>query len=425
MQTKLDDLLKDFKNQFKLTTVDEDLQLQLKVLEAAYQARKELAEKHNLDTTELDEAYQHAKENLVRESEKRINQIRNQYGLLSLKEEYELELQQLQEHLDAKLISEKDYEKAVQDLRRDSFKKQFDYYLNLFSNAIQSLQQAEMGSIDARYDVEIEAAKGNSEEVERLEQEKAEKKLEVQKKYADVNFAIRCSEIISSTAAAIMQAYAQLGPIVGAIAGALMGVTGAAQLASAVAERNKVKNMTLSGKKSSTSTGKRVVVGKQDGGTIDVVRAQDKKEFPDADYDPDARGFIDKPTVIVGDGPTGQSKEWVASNAAVTNPTVAPLLNILDKHQQAGDIATIDMNQILRQRMAAGYVKGGSISGAPAATPQIAEPNQTPGGNNPDYKRLITVLEKLEQEGVQAWVLLSEFEKAAKLNNKSKSIGSK
>ncbi len=34
-----------------------------------------------------------------------------------------------------------------------------------------------------------------------------------------------------------------------------------------------------------------------------------------ADYDPDRRGFIDKPTVLVGEGGYGHSKEWVASNA--------------------------------------------------------------------------------------------------------------
>lgn len=118
-----------------------------------------------------------------------------------------------------------------------------------------------------------------------------------------------------------MKAYADLGPIAGSIAAALMGVTGIAQLASAKAERDKVKNMTLSGSTSSgASTGARVATGRQEGGKIDVRRAQDGKLFPDTDYDPDARGFIDHPTVIVGEGPAGQSKEWVASNAAVEIP---------------------------------------------------------------------------------------------------------
>lgn len=45
LQEKLNTLVKDFKSEFKVTTVDEDYAAQLKVLEASYQARKEMAEK--------------------------------------------------------------------------------------------------------------------------------------------------------------------------------------------------------------------------------------------------------------------------------------------------------------------------------------------------------------------------------------------
>lgn len=38
-----------------------------------------------------------------------------------------------------------------------------------------------MDQIDAKYDAEIEAAKGDADEVERLENEKAQKKLDIQK----------------------------------------------------------------------------------------------------------------------------------------------------------------------------------------------------------------------------------------------------
>ena len=204
-----------------------------KVLDATYQARKQLAEKENLETKELDAAYEKAKVQLVQDSENRINQIRNQYGLLNQKQQYDMQLQQLQEYLDNKTLSEEEHEKAVQNLKRDSYKKQFDYYSDLFSGAVQALQQAEMDNVDAQYDAEIEAAQGNTEEVERLEKEKAQKKLDIQKKYADVNFAIKVSQIIADTAVSIMRAFADLGPIAGAVAAALMGVTGAAQIVSA------------------------------------------------------------------------------------------------------------------------------------------------------------------------------------------------
>lgn len=420
IQMKMNDLVKDFKSQFKLTTVAEDLQLQLQVLDAAYEARKQLAEKENLDITELTAAHERARAQIIQDSENRINQIRNQYGLLNQKEQFNLELQQLKDHLDAKELTEEEYEDAVQNLKRDSFKKQFDYYLNLFSGAVQALQQAEMDNVDAKYDAEIEAAQGNADEVERLETEKAQKKLDIEKKYADVNFAIKASQIIADTAVAIMKAIADLGPIAGPIAAALMGATGLAQLASANAERQKVKNMTLSGSKSSSKNASRVITGKEEGGKIDVTRSQDGKLFKDADYDPDARGFIDKPTVIVGEGPAGKSKEWVASNATVENPTIAPFIHLLDQHQQAGDIATVDMNQIIRQRMA-GFSSGGSISSSQSNASKDSKAIRHSASSLDDkefFDKLTGLFEAYLRE-VKAYVVLDELNKKQELKDKS------
>lgn len=422
LQVKMNDLVKDFKFQFKLTTVDEDLEAQIKVLDAAYAARKDIAEKNGMDMTELDAAYERARVKLAQDSTNRINQIRNQYGLLNQKQQYDLELQQLKDHLAAKEITEEDYEKSVGDLKRDNWKAQFDYYSGLFSGAVNALQEAEMSNVDAKYDAEIEAAQGNAEEVERLEKEKAQKKLDIEKKYADINFAIKSSQIIADTAVSIMKALAELGPIAGPIAAALMGVTGAAQLAAANAERKKVKNMTLSGTGSSSKM-TRVAVGRQSGGRIDITRAQDGKYFPDADYNPDKRGFVDKPTVIVGEGPAGKSKEWIASNDAVTNPTIAPFLNVLDRAQQAGTIRTLDLNKVIQARMA-GFAAGGSISPQPVNNP----PQSTPVNDNnmnDALLRFCNIMDRLAEEGLPAYTLLDEYDKARKLQQRSRKIGSK
>ncbi len=425
IQTKMNDLTKDFKSQFKLTTVGEDLQAQMKVLDATYQARKQLAEKEKLDTQELDIAYLKAKEQLVQDSENRINQIRNQYGLLNQQQQYDLQLQQLKTHLENETLTQEEYEQSVQNLKRDSFKKQFDYYLDLFSGAVQALQQAEMDNVDAKYDAEIEAAQGNAEEVERLEKEKAQKKLDIEKKYADVNFAIKASQIIADTAVAIMKAIADLGPIAGPIAAALMGITGIAQLASANAERQKVKNMTLSGGTgSSKGSGQRVATGREDGGKIDVRRAQDGKLYAGADYDPDARGFIDKPTVIVGEGPAGRSKEWVASNAAVENPTVGPILDMIDKSQQAGTIRTLDLNQVIRSKMA-GFSSGGSIS---QPLPVTGTPkNDGSGAALPPelMEKFAHAIIGINENGVKSSVVLTDLERKQELRDRSRQIGSK
>lgn len=423
-QQKLDDLVKDFKSQFKLTTVDEDFEAQKKVLDATYQARKEMAEKNHLDTTELDKSYYRASEQLEMDHQVRIQAIRDQYGISTQQERFDAELAQLKSAHEQGYLEEEEYQEAVQNLKRDSFKKQFDYYSNLFSGAVQALQQAEMDNVDAQYDAEIEAAQGNSEEVERLEKEKAQKKLDIQKKYADVNFAIKVSQIIADTSVSIMRAFADLGPIAGAIAAALMGVTGAAQIASANAERQKVKNMTLSGSSSSSKGGARIATGRQEGGKIDVRRAQDGKLFPDADYDPDARGFIDRPTVIVGEGPVGQSREWVASNAAVENPTIAPILNLLDQAQQAGTIRTLDLNQMIRARMA-GFSFGGAVSKPLPVQPDVTSPD-TGAALPPELMlRLARAIISIDENGVPASVVLSEIDRQQKLLNRSRSFGSK
>lgn len=424
-QTKLDDLVKDFKSQFKVTTVDEDYQAQKAVLEASYRARKEMAEKNKLDTTELDKAYHRASEQLETDHQAKIQSIRDQYGISTQQERFNAELVQLKNARDQQLLTEVEYETAVQNLKRDSYKKQFDYYSNLFSGAIQALQQAEMDNIDAQYDAEIEAAQGNSEEVARLEKEKAQKKLDIQKKYADVNFAIKVSQIIADTAVSIMRAFSDLGPIAGAVAAALMGITGVAQIASANAERNKVKNMTLSGGgKSSAGSGARVATGREDGGKIDVQRAQDGKLFKDADYDPNVRGFVDKPTVIVGEGPVGQSKEWVASNAAVENPTVAPIIDMIDKSQQAGTIRTLDLNQAIRSKMA-GFSSGGSISQPSTSTASLKSDGS--GGALPPQlmEKFAQAIININENGVKAPVVLSDFEKKQELRDRSRQIGSK
>lgn len=423
-QAKLNDLIKDFKSQFKVTTVKEDFQAQMSVLEAAYQARKEMAEKNNLDTTELDRAYYAANEQLEADHKAKILAIRNQYGLSTQQERFDTELLQLKTARDQQLLTEEEYEQAVQNLKRDSYKKQFDYYSGLFSGAVQALQQAEMDNVDAQYDAEIEAAKGNSKEVERLENEKAQKKLDIQKKYADVNFAIKTSQIIADTAVSIMKAFSDLGPIAGAVAAALMGITGAAQIASANAERKKVKNMTLSGSSSSSKSGARVATGRESGGKIDVKRAQDGKFFPNTDYDPDARGFIDRPTVIVGEGPSGHSKEWVASNAAVSNPTIAPILDILDKSQQAGTIRTLDLNQVIRARMA-GYSSGGTISKTTVSSPDPVSSDSGVTLTPELMRRFANAIINIDEYGIPASVSLTEFERKQQLRDRSRNLAKK
>ena len=367
------------------------------------------------------EQHQQAITNLEKQAEEQRLQIRQQYGLASQQELYNAENEQLKEHLRQGLITQEEYEEAVKNLKISRMKEAFDYYSNLAGGAVQALQQAEEANVDAKYDAEIEAAKKAGKDTTELEKKKADEKLKIQKKYADVNFAIKASQIIADTATSIMKAYADLGPIAGSIAAALMGVTGVAQLAAANAERQKVKRMSLNGAGgASSASGTRVVTGLESGGSIDVEREQDGKRFH-ADYDPYRRGFIDKPTVIVGEGGYGRSREWVASNAAVENPTVAPFLNIIDQAQRAGNIRTLDMNKFLLHQ-AQGRAAGGYI--APSApTPQ---PMPTAITHRDEYnKELLETLKELRNNGIRSYVALDDFDAQQKLRNQVRRIASK
>lgn len=429
-------------------TLEQQRDQKLEVLRGYYQAALNMAKQNGEDTTQLEKAYKDVQiqiekeyitkqKELLDEQDEKKKQARQALGF-DQQSEYDRQLQQLKSALDNQYITQEEYEQKVQGLKRGSFMKQVQLYTNLFSNAVTSLQNAEMANVDAKYDAEIKAAEGNTALQEKLEKKKANEKLKIQKKYADVNFAMQVAQIISNTAVSIMKAYSELGPIAGSVAAALMGVTGAAQLAVANAERQKVKRMTLNGSASGTSSaGSRVASGRESGGRIDVEREQDGKHF-NAEYAPGKRGYVDHPTVIVGEGPRGRSKEWVASNAALENPTIAPLINLMDAAQRAGQIRTFDMSKYLMAMQ--GRALGGSIARQSARISQEIAPggadfyvrtqesahrdagNATSGRNNDE---LLELLRELKRDGIRSFVSLSDLDAKQELRNQARKFAKK
>lgn len=261
---------------------------------------------------------------------------------LSWADEYERELAQLENYHRQGLISTKDYEKKKLELGVTNAKKYFDYYANLSGSMFSAIQDAEIAQSDAKYNVLIQQAKNNGEDTAALEEEKENKKLEIQKKYADVDFAIKISTIIGNTAVAIMQAFAQLGPIGGAIAAAMLTATGVAQIVSAKAERDKIKNMQPSNTAGSSGTvaapakAERVLSGYSDGGyTADGDRYE-------------VAGVVHR-------------GEYVVPKPIMDNPRVVDAV---------GTIEAIRRNKILGSGMAAapsaGYADGGYTTPAPS-----------------------------------------------------------
>lgn len=244
----------------------ENYNKEIKETMSMYDAIINIAKRAGLSTIELEKQKKQALSHLDYQYQNDLYQIQAQIGV-SWGQEYQNELAMLKDMHEQGLIDEKTYQKKRGEIQLGNAKKYFDKISGLTSSLVETMQQAELAQVDAKYDALIQMAENNGEDTAALKEEKENKKLEIQKKYADVNFAIKCSQIIADTAVAIMKSNAELGPIAGPIAAALMAATGVAQLAAAKAERDKIKNMSLKNTTGSkTATAERVVSGSSGSG---------------------------------------------------------------------------------------------------------------------------------------------------------------
>lgn len=411
----------------EMAALDTYYKAALSQAEGNAEALRQVKEAYLLAVERIQQKYNQKEQEQATAAQQENDQLRQQLGLESYRAELDTRLQMLKEALDKGAITEQEYNKQVALAYTETWKTQFDRWQSLASNAFNALQQAEIDTSSAKYDVLIDQARKAGKDTTDLEEEKEAKQLEIQKKYADVNFAVKVSQIIADTAVSIMQAYAQLGPIAGSVAAVLMGVVGAAQVATANAERNKIKSLRPGSASSSSGTSAgsaRVLTGREKGGYVSVRRRQDGRLFRNVNFDPDRRGYVDRPTVIVGEG--AQSKEFVASNAAVNNPTVAPLLDIIDQAQQAGNIRTLDMDKIIRTRLS-GFADGGRLNTGTASDTGRRDDRYSP----PSFDSLDTLehlndtLLSLQRNGIPASVALTEIDRKRELRDRARSIGQK
>ena len=91
-------------------------------------------------------------------------------------------------------------------------------------------------------------------------------------------------------------------------------------------------------------------------GLIDVRREQDGKPFR-ARLNPNRRGFVSSPTVLVAENGT----EYVMPNEAIQNPTIYPLLSAMETARQNGTLDTLDFSAIYSPRTAPGRAGGGYV----------------------------------------------------------------
>ncbi len=113
---------------------------------------------------------------------------------------------------------------------------------------------------------------------------------------------------------------------------------------------------------------------------------------------PDRRGFINKPTVIVGESAAASAAGGIECSRR-ENPTVAPNTDIIDRAQRAGKIRTLDMNKFLTTAFAC-------LGTSPPPVMCVALP-RTSLRTSP-IKRSLMSFDRISTEGNPASVVLNE-----------------
>ena len=311
----------------------------------------------------------------------------------AMREQKEAELKYVKKLYDEGLLIEEEYLEKSRRIKAqhnaDIAKMAYDNFSNwttAASNLVTALQDAEMAHLDAQMAEQLKAAGDNAERREQIEAEYEKKKLDTQKKYAMADMVINIAKTIAAGALAVMQAFAQLGPIAGAIYAAIIGATTIAQVATIVAQKNAIMNASpsSSGSSGEASVGSRVPTGYSSGG-----------------YTTTAENDYTEVGVV-------HANEWVAPASMVrANPIIFRRLE--QARKRGTSISGIG-----------GFADGGMTSPA-ASISGVGVSSIDPA----ILQQLTAVLQYIIDNGIPAYVLLSELNVKYELQSSIKNIVSK
>jgi len=244
-------------------------QMELAKYEQEWQDRFDYSDRLNDPSIADPKANEEFWDKIYSQRDKIVAQLEDQ----SLSKEYETEMMWLEKLHQNKLLSEETYEKLVFKTKvkyLEKYTEQTSQIANQASNLVAAIREAETAQLEAQYQAQLTAAGDNAEEREKIEAEYEQKKLDMQKKYADVDMVIQIAQAVSAGALGAIQAYtaAKGNPVLGSIYAAIIAATTAAQVATIIAQRDAIKNASVnsSGSSASTNTGKRTLTGYAEGG---------------------------------------------------------------------------------------------------------------------------------------------------------------
>lgn len=252
--------------------------------------------------------------------------------------------------------------------------------LSLMEGAVNASREAEYASLDAWKEKELAAAGDNAEKREQIEAEYEAKKLDIQKKYADVDMGIQIAKAIAAGALASVQAWNAAGgnPILAGVITALIAATTAAQVATIVAQRNVIKN-------SSSDTGSAASSGSAAVG------------FSEGGYTGNG-GRLEVAGVV-------HRGEYVVPQPELRDPYVRSVVASIEARRRA---------RTTKNRLP-GFADGGYTSA----------PVQTSASSGDDVLvRILSVLQDIRRTPLQANILLSEFEAKQQIRDRFKAASS-
>lgn len=208
-------------------------------------------------------------------------------------------------------------------------------------------------NLDSRLKSGTISQESYNKQVEKLDKDLDKKKSEVAHKQAKRERNVSLMSAVVNTASAVTKALPNI------FLAALVGAMGAFQIGTIL------------------KTPLPAIEGREDGGYLDVTRSQDGKQFR-AKNRPNQRGFVNEPTVIVGEN----GKEWVASANTVNNPFAAPIISLLDTMQSNGRIDPAVLSNIITSTMP-GRANGGYLNNNSSRS-TTATPGQTTIVNESD-----------------------------------------
>lgn len=178
-------------------------------------------------------------------------------------------------------------------------------------------------------------------ELERMQAEQDAREEELSIRQAEREKRMNIVQAIINTALSVTKTFAQFGWPAGVAPAAIASALGAAQVAMMAATP-------VSGREQGGAF-------IQDGGTVRVRRAQDGRPFP-ARLSPEQRGYIDRPTVLVGEN----GSEYVIPAEGLQNPSVAPFVDAIETARRSGRLRNLRLDAV--QPRLAGRAAGGFFS---------------------------------------------------------------